>query len=134
FTCAEGAASTELRVCLDTNSLVNLNKGDKIAIIGKITNFEEGNYGWVYAIMGEAEKYNGTVSEVAPRDDEIFTGTLTGEYTSYNKWEIICNGTHDITFATGEDVSKLKLGYKVTFSCDDYTGGSFDDAKIIKVN
>ena len=117
-----------LQICLSEDKLANLNKGDDVAILGKITEFEENT-----VVFGEAEIYDGTVPEVAPRDDEILTGKLEASYMSdAHKWDIRIDGkVHTITFAEGEKVYDLKLGQRITIYCEGYPEYSFTDVKII---
>ena len=136
--------SGNLQIYLPVEQLAQLSKGDNIAIIGKITDVNNetdvaGNI-TITIVIGVAEIYDGVVSDVAPREDEIFTGVLRGKNDSYeNAWNIRI-GDSDylklIYFADGEDTSTLKSGDKITFTAD--TVGSQDNpsqyinAKIIE--
>ena len=75
---------------------------DTIAIIGQITdvNDETDAYGSIVTIItfGIAELYDGVVPDVAPRDDEIFAGVLSGEGT----------GTWNIKIGSSTTLAELK--------------------------
>lgn len=126
-----------IRVCLPTDELVKLNKDDEIAVIGKITEKREDDY-----IIGEAEIYNGNIPEIAPREDDIYSGKIIKidydkKTLTYNPFDdSYSNCYHNVYFADGEDISSLKLWYGVEFSCLDveYKTGSviYHDAKLIK--
>lgn len=131
-----------LIIYLSEDELANLNRGDEVAIIGKVTECKEE----IYLVFGEAELYDGTVPEVAPRDSEIFTGILKRERKDQGfegAWDIEYKGSNYhklIHFADGEDTSSLKSGDKITFSAyatftpdDPDDPDEFFDAKIIKI-
>lgn len=136
-----------LQIYLSSDELAKLNKDDEVAIIGKVTEYKEETdaYGGIttYVVFGEAELYDGTVPEVAPRDNEIFTGILKGERKDKGfegAWDIEYKGSNYlklIYFADGEDTSSLEYGDTITFTADIL--GETDDpdrfynAKIIKI-
>ena len=120
-------------IYLSVDELVNLNKGDEIAIIGKLSSANE---------FREAEIYKGTISEIAPREDDIYSGKIIKidydkKTLTYNPFDgSYSNCYHNVYFADGEDISSLKLWYGVEFSCLDveYKTGSviYHDAKLMK--
>lgn len=142
-----------IRICLATEELAELSRNDNVAIIGKITEAStiNGRYGKEtnYIMFGEAEIYDGEIPEVAPREEEIFSGKLRGENDSYKgAWNIEINSSPFlklIYFSEGEDLSLFNEKYdsigtdgtEIVFSAD-VTGDpadpdSYCNAKIIEI-
>lgn len=134
-----------LQICLPIEQLAALNKGDTIAIIGKITDVKDETdfTGSTETIItfGMAEIYDGTVPDVAPREDETFIGVLSGEYNrAKGAWNVQIVGSSSVRpvyFAEGEDISTLKNDDAIIFSADimgyEDNPEQYTNAKIIEV-
>ena len=133
-----------LQICLPVEQLAQLNKGDNIAIIGQITDIkdETDSIGGITTtiIFGIAEIYDGIVPDVAPREDEIFSGILKGYDSSTGAWnvQIIGSGSvRPVYFAEGEDTSTLKNDDGIVFSADIMglinNPDQYENAKIIEI-
>lgn len=134
--CCVGSVTNEyfendnLRIYLPSEELAKLNKGENVAVVGKITEVTEEKDSWggiTYWIeFGDAQLYDGEVPEVAPRDHEIFTGLLKGKNNSYEgAWNIQIGDSNYlklIYFAEGTDLSAFNEAYnsgeEITFSVD----------------
>ncbi len=135
-------AANNVRVCLPIEELAQLNKGETVAIVGKITEVIAGNIAYgnpTFIVFGEAQLYEGEISEVAPHEDEIFTGVLKGKNESYDGYWNIQIGDSNvlklISFAEGEDLSAYNEAYsndgqEITFTAY-ILGGAYQNAKII---
>ena len=132
--------STNVRVYLPTEQLAELTKGETVAVIGKITDVIEDSSQptSTFVVFGKARLYDGEVAEVAPREDEIYTGLLKGKNDSYDGYWNIQIGDDPylklISFAEGEDLSAYNEAYnsgeEITFTAY-MLGGAYQDAKII---
>lgn len=132
--------STNVRVYLPVEQLAELTTGETVAIIGKITDVvkDSSELTSTFVIFGEANLYDGEVAEVAPREDEIYTGLLKGKNDSYEGYWNIQIGDDSylklISFAEGEDLSAYNETYnsgeEITFTAY-MVGGAYQNAKII---
>ena len=136
--------STNARVYLPTEQLAELTKGETVAVLGKITDVDViedfSRPTSTFVVFGEASLYDGEVAEVAPREDEIYTGLLKGKNDSYDGYWNIQIGDSPflklISFAEGEDLSAYNEAYnsrgeEITFTAYMLLGGAYQDARII---
>ena len=144
FECSNVGGLGDLRICLPLEELAELEKGSDVAIVGKITEverepLEHGAYE-THIILGQAQIYDGVVPEVAPREDEIYTGTLRGKSSQGDGSWYIQFGNSNILkliyFAEGEDLSAFNEeltsdgGDEIRFTADTL-GHSYDPSKYI---
>lgn len=132
--------STNVRVYLPVEQLAELTSGETVAVIGKITDVvkDSSQLTSTFVVFGEANLYDGEVAEVAPREDEIYTGLLKGKNDSYDGYWNIQIGDDAylklISFAEGEDLSAYNEAYnsgeEITFTAY-MLGGAYQNAKII---
>lgn len=115
-----------LRIYLPAENLAKLNKGEMVGIIGKITDVEKvslaSGEALATVILGEAEIYNGEIPEVAPRDEEIFTGTVVDSFVDGQGvpgLDVEVDGNKaPVHFQKGEDIKSYSKGDTITFVSD----------------
>lgn len=140
--------TSNIRICLPLDELAQLNKGEEIAILGKITEVAEEKYSdGLYAssttmiIFGEAQIFDGEVPDVALREDEVFTGIVVDNWAAENKLIMKISGIEKqipVYFADGERITgdDLADGDVITFTGDFYgivgqPADSYRNAKLI---
>ena len=121
-------------IYLPVEELAKLDEFDKIAIIGKVSS--EVNGGNVF-VISDAEVYHGNVPEVAPRNDEIYSGII--ELLGSGNAKVILNNGVEVMvyFAESEETSSLQRYSKIKFSSvekrKNENGIGLYDAKLISV-